>query len=327
MQYTTLGKTGLKVSVAGLGCGGNSRIGLGTGLSEAQSADLVKAALDLGVNFLDTAAAYGTEAVVGKAIKGRPRAEIVLSTKSHINRNFGPAPMTAAEVIANLDTSLRMLGTDYIDLFNLHGLSLRGYERAMAEIVPALLREKEKGKFRHLGVTESGARDPEHTMLLRAADEPCWSVFMLAFHMLHQNARYVLLPKTRKKAIGTLCMFAVRNIFSKPNVLANTIAELAAAGQLPAGLAAGNDPLGFLVHAAGAESVPDAAYRFARHQHGIDVVLFGTGKLAHLRANVASILRPPLPEEDVAKLHALFGKLIGVGLDLPDRIQQGEASR
>jgi L-galactose dehydrogenase len=70
MQYTTLGNTGLKVSVAGLGCGGNSRLGLGTGLSEVQSVALVEQALDLGVNFLDTANAYETEGVVGKAIKG-----------------------------------------------------------------------------------------------------------------------------------------------------------------------------------------------------------------------------------------------------------------
>ena len=228
MHYTTLGKTGLKVSVAGLGCGGNSRIGLGTGLSAKQSAALVGQALDLGVNFLDTAASYGTEEVIGMAIKGRPRESVVISTKSHINRNFGPEPMTAAEVVANLDTSLRQLGTDYVDVFNLHGLSMKGKARAMAEIVPALLREQAKGKFRHLGVTESGARDPEHAMLLHAAEQPCWSVFMLAFHMMHQNARYALLPKTREKGIGTLCMFAVRNIFSRSAVLASTMASLAA---------------------------------------------------------------------------------------------------
>ena len=97
MHYTTLGKTGLKVSVAGLGCGGNSRIGLGSGLGESQAVALVKEALDLGVNLLDTAASYGTEEVVGKAIKGRPREAIVISTKSHINKNFGPEPMTAAD--------------------------------------------------------------------------------------------------------------------------------------------------------------------------------------------------------------------------------------
>jgi len=327
MHYTTLGKTGLKVSVAGLGCGGNSRVGLGTGLGESQAVALVREALDLGVNFLDTAASYGTEEVVGKAIKGRPREAIVISTKSHINRDFGPEPMTAAEVVANLDTSLRRLDTDYIDVFHLHGLSRRGYERAMLEIVPALLREKEKGKFRHLGVTESGARDPEHAMLLHAADEPSWSVFMLAFHMLHQNARYALLPKTREKAVGTLCMFAVRNIFSKEGVLSKTIAELAAEDRVPAALAASGDPLGFLVHEGGASSLTDAAYRFARHQKGIDVVLFGTGNVAHLRSNIASILRPPLPEDDERRLNELFGRLVGVGLDLPDRVQRAQTAR
>ncbi len=55
MQYTTLGRTGLKVSVAGLGCGGNSRAGIGTGKSMAEAADIIRAALDLGVDYIDTA--------------------------------------------------------------------------------------------------------------------------------------------------------------------------------------------------------------------------------------------------------------------------------
>jgi aryl-alcohol dehydrogenase-like predicted oxidoreductase len=191
----------------------------------------------------------------------------------------------------------------------------------MAEIVPALLREKEKGKFRHLAVSETGPRDPEHTMLARAVEEPCWEVFMLGFSMMHQNARDHILPRTRQKGVGTLCMFAVRNIFSKPDILKKTVGELAAEGKLPASLAAEENPLGFLVHEGGAESVVDAAYRFARHEPGIDVVLFGTGSVAHLEANVASLLRPPLPPADVARLHTLFGHLIGVGLDLPDRMR------
>jgi aryl-alcohol dehydrogenase-like predicted oxidoreductase len=313
MHYTTLGKTGLKVSVAGLGCGGNSRIGLGTGLTEAQSVALVRAALDLGVNFLDTAAAYETEGIVGKAIKGRPRDSVVISTKSHATS--GPA------VLANLDNSLKQLGTDYVDVFHLHGLGPAAYDKAMAEIVPALLREKAKGKFRHLAVSETGPRDPEHTMLARAVEDPCWEVFMLGFSMMHQNARDHILPRTRQKGVGTLCMFAVRNIFSKPDILKKTVGELAAEGKLPASLAAEENPLGFLVHEGGAESVVDAAYRFARHEPGIDVVLFGTGSVAHLEANVASLLRPPLPPADVARLHTLFGHLIGVGLDLPDRMR------
>jgi aryl-alcohol dehydrogenase-like predicted oxidoreductase len=323
MHYTTLGRTGLRVSVAGLGCGGNSRIGLGAGLSEAQSIALVNEALDLGVNFLDTAIAYETEGIVGKAIKGRPRESVVISTKSHINRLDGSRALSAADVVANLETSLRTLDTDHVDVFHIHGLLPAAYDRAMAEIVPALLREREKGKLRHLAVSETGPRDPEHAMLVRAVEEPVWEVFMLAFHMLHQNARTPLLERTRANGVGTLCMFAVRNIFSRPGLLEETVAALAAEGKVPAGLARERNPLGFLVHAAGAQSIVDAAYRFARHEPGIDVVLFGTGNVAHLRANVASILRPPLPDADVRRLKEMFGPLVGVGLDLPDRITAG----
>jgi aryl-alcohol dehydrogenase-like predicted oxidoreductase len=317
MHYTTLGKTGLEVSVAGLGCGGNSRIGLGTGLTEAQSIALVREAHDLGVNLLDTANAYETEAIVGKAIKGRPRDRVVISTKSHATS--GPA------VLANLEGSLRQLDTDYVDIFHLHGLGPAAYDKAMAEMVPGLLRAREQGKIRHIAVSETGPRDPEHRMLTRAVDEGVWEVFMLGFSMTHQNARLWVLPKTRERGIGTLCMFAVRNIFSKPDVLKRTFAELAAEGKVPASLAKEENPLAFLVHEGGAQSVVDAAYRFARHQPGIDVVLFGTGNAAHLRANIASILRPPLPAADVQKLHDLFGHLVGVGLDLPDRMRNAQA--
>ena len=64
MDYTTLGRTGIRVSVAGLGCGGFSQLGLGTGKSEADAIGIIRAAIDLGVNLFDTAAAYGTEKVL-----------------------------------------------------------------------------------------------------------------------------------------------------------------------------------------------------------------------------------------------------------------------
>ena len=317
MQYTVLGRTGLKVSVAGLGCGGNSRIGLGK-LPEAQSVALVREAIDRGVNFIDTAENYETEPIVGKAIKGLPRDSVVISTKSLLGSESGKK--SGADMVASLDGSLRKLGTDYVDIFHLHGLSPSAYDRAMSEVVPALLREKEKGKFRHLAVSETGPRDPEHKMLERAVDEPAFEVVMLAFHMMNQNARSPVLKKAMANRVGTLCMFAVRNIFSRPGLLQETIAALSAEGKLPKDLAREKDPLGFLVHEGGAESIIDAAYRFARHEPGINVVLFGTSSVEHMRSNVASILRPPLPPSDVQRLADMFGHLIGVGLDLPDRI-------
>ena len=64
----------------------------------------------------------------------------------------------------------------------------------------------------------------------------------------------------------------------------------------------------------------DAAYRYVRHEPGVDVVLFGTSSIGHMQSNVASILSPPLPETDRAYLAECFGHLVGVGLDLPDYI-------
>ena len=111
-------------------------------------------------------------------------------------------------------------------------------------------------------------------------------------------------------------MFAVRSIFADPPRVAREMKELAAKGLVEKWLGETDDPLGFLVHEGGAANMIEAAYRFARHEPGVDVVLFGTGDAAHLRSNVASLLKPPLPEADRAKLAALFGQLKeGIGLD------------
>jgi len=318
MQYTELGKTGLKVSVAGLGCGGSSRLGQSTGKSTADSVALVRAALDLGVNFIDTATAYGTEDIVGEAIRAVPRDTVVVSTKALIKQ--GDTLLPASDVIASLEQSLRRLQTDYIDVFHLHAVQPRAYDYVRAELVPALLKERDKGKIRHLGITESPPNDAPQAMLQRALQEDdCWEVIMLGFHMLNQKARSKVFPHTQAKGIGTLLMFVVRSIFSVPGRLQDTLKELADAGQVPAWLAQTDNPLGFLIHENGAASVIDAAYRFARHEPGTDVILFGTGEEAHLQSNIDSILSPPLPREDVEKLYELFGELEGIGLDLPLR--------
>ena len=315
MEYTTLGRTGLRVSVAGLGCGGFSRLGLGTGKSEAEAIGIVRAALDLGVNLFDTAAAYDTEPMLGKALQGVPRDKVVICTKAPFSISHPDASPERA--VASLDRSLKELDTDYIDVYQLHGVAPRAYDHAFQVIAPALLREKEKGKFRHLGISETAPGDPEHDMVRRACDDGVWDVAMIAFHLMHQNARQRAFPLTRLHRVGTLLMFAVRNIFSRPERLAATLRALAADGLVPRTLADNPDPLGFLVHQGGASSLIDAAYRFVRHEPGVDVVLFGTGEQAHLRSNIASLLKPPLPAADRARLAELFGHLVGVGLDAP----------
>jgi aryl-alcohol dehydrogenase-like predicted oxidoreductase len=315
MDYTTLGRTGLRVSVAGLGCGGFSRLGLGTGGDEAGAIAIIRQAAGLGVNLFDTAAAYGTEAVLGKAIKTLRRDEIVICTKAPFSWSSGRAD--PAGIVATLDNSLKQLDTDYIDVYQLHGMPPRNYAHALEELAPVLQRERDKGKIRFLGITETGPHDLPHDMLNRAARDGVWDVCMVAFSMMHQNARECVFPLTRKYKVGTLLMFAVRNIFSQPGRLQATLRELAAAGQVDAALADNPDPLGFLVHEGGASSVIDACYRYVRHEPGVDVVLFGTGSRAHLKTNIDSLLKPPLPETDHKKIGELFGHLVGVGLDAP----------
>ncbi len=315
MQYTTLGRTGLKVSVAGLGCGGFSRLGLGTGKSPEHAVGIIKAALDQGVTLIDTAAVYGTEDVVGTALKGVPRDSVVVCTKA--SKPAEDPAFDPAKVIASLDASLKRLGLDYVDVFQLHAVPPGAYAHVRDTIAPALLREREKGKFRFLGITETAPRDTEQKMLNQACRDDTWDTAMVAFHLMDQVARTQVFPHTLANRIGTLMMFAVRGIFARPAQLAATVKELAAAGQVPAWLAESDDPLGFLVHPDGADSLTDAAYRYVRHEPGVDVVLFGTGDVAHLRINVASILKPPLPAADVARLRDLFSHLRGVGLDVP----------
>ncbi len=314
MEMTTLGRTGLRVSVAGLGAGGHSRLGLGTGGTEANAIAVIHAALDAGVNLIDTASAYGTETVVGKALAGR-RAGVVLATKTSVTR--AGAPLPAEAVRDSLENSLRLLGTDCIDLFQLHAVPPAHYETIRDRIAPVLHRAREAGKIRFVGITETAPNDLEHSMLARAVPDGIWDTVMVAFHMMCKGARTQVFPLTRKHDVGTLVMFAVRGIFARPELLATTLRELAATGQVPKDLATTDNPLGFLVHPDGATSLTDAAYRTARHEPGVDVVLFGTGNITHLHTNITSILKPPLPQPDRIRLATLFAHLRGVGLDLP----------
>ena len=308
MEYTALGKTGLKVSVAGLGCGGPSRLGLrGDAASASHAVALVRQALDLGVNFLDTAESYGTERIVGKAIAGLPRDRVVVSTKKML-----PTPDQAnpeAEIVKGLEQSLKLLGTDYIDVYHLHGVEPKDYEFAQNRLVAPMRRLKEQGKIRFIGVTEGFVVDTSHTMLADSLKKNLWDVVMVGFNLLNPSARQTIFPLTTQNGVGVLDMFAVRRALSQPKRLKEMCAELVAKGALAKDSIDVNDPLGFLLKETDATTLPDAAYRFCRHERGVDVVLTGTGNPEHLKENISAILKPPLPKAALEKLESLFGGL------------------
>ena len=316
MDYRPLGNTGLTVSVAGLGCGGNSRLGLGRGASFDECVGVARAAIDLGVNFLDTAEVYGTEEIVGAAVKSYDRDRLVISTKALFKTED-----TAETVTRKVEASLKRLGLDHVDIFHFHAVGPAAYEHHRDVLAPALLRLKEQGKVRHVGLTETGPRDPEQAMLARAALEAPWEVIMLAYSLVNQGARTRVFPVTVRRGVGTLLMFVVRNIFSNDAYRRAVFAKLVEDGLLEASVLSDGDPLAFLVSEGGAASITDAAYRYARHEKGADVILFGTGNRAHVKANVESILRPPLPAPVIERLHRTFGHLSGVGLDLPGPVK------
>ena len=313
MEFTTLGKTGLNCSVAGLGCGGNSRLGLGRGASPTECVALLRTAIDAGVNFIDTAENYGTEAIVGEAVKHYGRDELVISSKAQFDNQAG-----AADVTLKIDAALKRLDIEYIDIFHLHGVQPAQYELAREELAPALARAREQGKIRHIGITEVPPKDPLQETIRRAVAEPPWEVVMFAYSMVNQAARETVFPHCEARGVGTLLMFVVRNFFSRLERRRSVLNELVQRGELPSQFAGSGDQLQTLVCDGGAKDLIDAAYRFARHQQGAHVILFGTGSKDHLKSNIDSILRPPLNPELTEQLKTLFGGLTGVGLDLPD---------
>jgi L-galactose dehydrogenase len=301
MEYVTLGRTGLRASVLGLGGGGHSRLGQSKGATPDQSGAIVRRALELGVNFIDTAEAYGTEALIGAALRDVPRGDVVISTKKSIA--VQGRLISAAELAQGLEASLARLQTEYVDIYHLHGVRDEQYDQALAELVPALEALREQGKIRFLGITEAFGVETGHTMLARAIHDPCWDVIMVGFNILNQSARERVLAEARQRDTGVLCMFAVRDALSQPDKLRQIIDQLAEQGRLDPGIDRA-DPLGFVLEAA--DSLPEAAYRFCRAEPGMHVILSGTGKAEHLEQNVEAVLRPPLPDHIHRRLVELF---------------------
>lgn len=303
MEYRTLGRTGLKVSVIGLGAGGPSRLGQRDNVNtEAESVDILRRGFDAGINFIDTAEGYRTESIVGQAIAGRDRDSIVISTKKSTGKNR----ISPQELRDGLEDSLRKLGTDTIDIYHLHGVAPDVYDHCLHELVPVLQDLKQQGKIRFIGITEAWNSDTGHAMLIKAVQDDVWDVMMVGFNILNQSARARVLQTAIEKDIGILIMFAVRLALSRQERLREVVGELVDKGQLDPAEIDINDPLGFVLGAGGGTSMADVAYRFCRDEPGTHVILSGTGNPAHLQANLDTFERPPLSDEVVKQLQHIF---------------------
>ncbi len=311
MQTVRLGRTEAVVSVAGLGCGGHSRLGMARGASEEEAARVVSHAIGRGVTFIDTARIYGTEGAVGRAIAGHDRAGLYISTKSWVGEGGSqerPRLYSAQEFTANLEDSLRRLGTDYVDLFHFHGVSLDQLSHVREVLLPEVRRQQALGKVRHVGLTEIFRFDTGHAMLREALPTGDFDVVMVGFNVLNQTARASVFPVTQELDLGTLIMFAVRRGLNSVEHAAEAVAELVAKGEVDEGALDPADPFGAFTRHPQIGSQLELAYRFCRHEPGAQVVLTGTGSTAHLDQNLAAIQAPPLPEDVRATLLRVFAR-------------------
>jgi aryl-alcohol dehydrogenase-like predicted oxidoreductase len=314
METRTLGRTGIPVSHVGFGTGGYNAFGQSRGGTPEDAAALAETALDLGISFFDTAAAYKeSEVLLGAALEGVPRSSYVLGSKVQPRRDG--TFLTADEVDAAIDRSRERLRVDTIDVFMVHALAVGDYDRVLDEHLPVLERARREGRIRATGLTESFAGDdPLHLTLRRAVDDGAFDVLMVGYNVVHQNAERDILPIAADKGIGIIVMAAVRRALARREATEALVAELKASGELGPDDLPDEDPLGWLVGEGGSPSVQAACYRFAAWHPAVSTVLTGTFDPAHLAENVAAVELGPLPDDQQARLRRTFGHLeLGLG--------------
>ena len=190
LRETILGRTGLKVKILGFGGIPIQRV------TEEEAIGVVRRCHELGINYYDTARGYTvSEERIGKALED-VREEVILATKS--------GRRTGEEMEEELETSLRNLRTDWIDVYQLHNVSsMDAWERIKAPggALEALYKAQEEGRIRHLGIT---SHDP--AVLADIVREDIFETIMISYNYLTLKPEEELLPLCHEMNVGTIIM-------------------------------------------------------------------------------------------------------------------------
>jgi aryl-alcohol dehydrogenase-like predicted oxidoreductase len=208
MNYTNLGKAGLKVSRICLGCMSYGLVERKWGLDEEQSRPFIKRALELGINFFDTANMYGSgasEEVLGGALRDfAKRDEVVIATKVYfpMRPDVNGRGLSRKAIMTEIDNSLRRLGTDYVDLYQIHRWD---YETPIEETLEALNDVVQAGKTRYIGA--SSMFSWQFCKALYLADLRSWTRFVSMqphYNLLHREEEREMLPLCLAEGIAVL---------------------------------------------------------------------------------------------------------------------------
>ncbi|MDL5039616.1 aldo/keto reductase [Heyndrickxia coagulans] len=211
MEYVKFGNTGMDVSRICLGCmsfGEPDRGYPGWTLDEENSRKIIKKALDLGINFFDTANFYSegtSEEIVGRALKDYAnRDEIVIATKVYFRMHEGPngAGLSRKSIMSEIDKSLKRLGTDYVDLYQIHRWD---YNTPIEETMEALHDVVKAGKARYIGASSMYAW--QFMKALHVAEKHGWTRFVSMqnqVNLLYREEEREMLPLCKEEKIAVM---------------------------------------------------------------------------------------------------------------------------
>ena len=290
MEMRQLGHTGLQVSRLGLGLAElGSRFALAR---KAEAGRILNLALDQGINFLDTAACYGTaEELIGATIAHRRQGYVLATKAGHAVGDDGGSSWTAETVRDSIERSLRRMQTDHLDLVQLHSCSTTVLERG--DVIQVLLDAKEAGKTRFIGY--SGDNEGAQW----AVEHDVFDTLETSFNLVDQWARQNLFPLARRKGMGIIAKRPIANAAwgreTSPSFYAQEYhrrAQIVAdMGPLPG---TPDDPILL-------------ALGFVFAHDAVDTAIVGTADPEHLRSNLRGMEEAlPIPAEVVAELERRF---------------------
>ena len=308
MLYRQLGRTHLSVSELSFGAA------RGALRDRARFVETVKSALDAGVNFIDTAAGYDdgvSEETLGEALRGRD--EVLVETKYRPYTGWEPeaAYIGSGEALtASSEESLRRLRRDRLDIFLGHGLrTLESLDRFLSDgCLDAMVRLREQGKVRFIGISELSEGDGTHEVLRRAVPTGAFDVVMLTLNVFLQTAAESVLPLCRQHGVGTVVMMPL-NQASRDSGLVSVPAALecirrhVAKGHLPARAPYTDASLLDFLRP---YPVPEAALRYVL-AHEVSTCCVGMASPERVQANLRAVEKPYLDAERLQHLRHLFG--------------------